>query len=154
MYRQLKDVFHGDAIQRCRPGTSTIDNPAQAVRLRRSLTLTKGTTFTLSRFSRYLKRQLFARLCLGRVALFLGHFLESLALAGILAFAGILRALARGLTLTRIDAVAMNLGFIGAGRSERTNTEQKRGGRGNRGAGDGLGHLHLKFLLMMNDDRG
>jgi hypothetical protein len=99
------------------------------------------------------KRQLFARLCLGRVAIFLSHFLESLALAGILAFAGILRALARGLTLTRIYAVAMDLGFIGASRGERTNTEQKRGGRGNRGAGDGLGHLHLKFLLMI-DDRG
>ena len=103
--------------------------------------------------SRYPKRQLFARLCLGSVAIFLSHFLESLALAGILAFAGILRALARGLTLTRIYAVAMDLGFIGASCGERTNTEQKRGGRGNRGAGDGLGHLHLKFLLMI-DDRG
>jgi hypothetical protein len=103
--------------------------------------------------SRYLERQLFARLCFGRVAIFLSHFLESLALAGILAFAGILRALARGLTLTRIDAIAMHLGFIGASRGERTETEQKRGGRGNRGAGDGLGHLHLKFLIMI-DDRG
>jgi hypothetical protein len=43
----------------------------------------------------------------------------------------------------------MDLGFIGASRGERTNTEQKRGGRRNRGAGDGLGHLHLKFLLMI-----
>jgi len=54
----------------------------------------------------------------------LSHFLESLAFAGVLAFAGILRALAGGLTLTRIDAIAMDLGFIGAGRGERTNTEQ------------------------------
>src|SRR5258708_33416486 len=103
--------------------------------------------------SRYLERQLFARLCFGRVAIFLSHFLESLALAGILAFAGILRALARGLTLTRIDAIAMHLGFIGASRGERTETEQKRGVRSYRGARDGLGHLHRKFVLII-DDRG
>jgi hypothetical protein len=47
----------------------------------------------------------------------------------------------------------MDLGFIGASRGERTNTEQKRGGGRNRGAGDGLGHLHLNFLLMIDDRR-
>jgi hypothetical protein len=92
---------------------------------------------------------LFARLCLSRVAILLSHFLESLALAGVLAFAGILRALAGRLALTRIDAITMHLGFISAGGGERSNTEQKRGGCGKRGARDGLGHLHLKFLLMI-----
>jgi hypothetical protein len=78
----------------------------------------------------------------------LGHFLESLALAGVLAFAGILRALAGRLALTRIHSVTMHLGFIGAGGGERSDTEQKRGGCGERGARDGPGHLHLKLLLM------
>jgi hypothetical protein len=56
---------------------------------------------------------LFARLCLGRVAILLSHFLESLALTEVLAFAGILRAFARGLALARIHAITMHLGFIG-----------------------------------------
>jgi hypothetical protein len=92
---------------------------------------------------------LFARLCLGRVAILLSHFLESLALARVLALAGILCALAGRLALTRIDAITMHLGFISAGGGERSNTEQKRGGCGKHGARDGLGHLHLKFLLMI-----
>jgi hypothetical protein len=79
----------------------------------------------------------------------LSQVLESLPFAGVLAFAGILCALARGLTLTRIDAIAMHLRFIGASRGERTNTEQKRGGRGQCSARDGLGQLHLKLLLMI-----
>jgi hypothetical protein len=79
----------------------------------------------------------------------LSHFLESLALAGVLAFAGILRAFARGLAFTRVDTVTMHLGFIGARGGERGNTEQKRGGCGERGARDGLGYLHLKLLLVI-----
>ena len=43
----------------------------------------------------------------------------------------------------------MHLRFIGAGRGERSNTEQKRSGRGQCSARDGLGQLHLKFLLVI-----
>jgi hypothetical protein len=50
---------------------------------------------------------------LGRVAVFLCHFLETLTLAGVLPFTRVLGTLAGRLTLAGIDAVAMNLRFVG-----------------------------------------
>jgi hypothetical protein len=88
------------------------------------------------------KKRLLACLRLGRIAILLSQFFKALTLAGVLALAGVIRAFARGLTLTRIGAIAMHLRFIGSSGADRDDAKEKRGGCGNRGSGDGLGRLH------------
>src|SRR5882757_4356063 len=82
-------------------------------------------------------------LALGGVALFLGHGREALALAGVLALAGMVAALAGALALAGVgaDAVAFT-GGIGHGRHGGAGQEQSGCSGGNGGAGPGS-HLHV-----------
>ena len=57
---------------------------------------------------------LLASLYLGGVAILLRQFFETVALAGILAFARVIGALAGGLALARIHAITVHLCFIGS----------------------------------------
>src|SRR3984957_2294180 len=93
--------------------------------------------------------RLFVQLRLGGVAILLGHFLKALALARILALAGVLLTLARGLTFTRIDAIAMHLRFIGGGSADRNDAKQKCGRRGNRRTRNRLSSQHESFLAVI-----
>src|SRR5439155_10439718 len=79
-----------------------------------SLPWIRGPAYTGPRSGRDLRRHVLA---LGGVALFLGHGREALALAGVLALAGICSALAGALALAGIGADALAFaGGIGCGR--------------------------------------
>src|SRR5258706_349606 len=83
-------------------------------------------------------------LALGGVALFLGHGREALALAGVLALAGMVAALAGALALAGVAGHALALRGIGRARRGGGNgagEEQGGGGGGERGAGLGI-QLH------------
>src|SRR5271168_1263458 len=75
------------------------------------------------------------KLALGGVALVLGHGGKTLTLAGVLALAGVVTALARTLALARIRADAFSVGGVGHRRHGRGGQEQCSGGGGESGAG-------------------
>ena len=82
---------------------------------------------------------------LGRFALGLRHLFEALALAGVLTFA---RVLGRGtgrLTLARVHAIAVDLGFLGARGVSRNAVEQQRGGGCDGGALNLTRVFHVHF---------
>src|SRR5690349_919637 len=90
---------------------------------------------------------LLAGLCLRCVALGLGHLHEALTLAGVLALASVVRALAGRLTLTGVHPLTLDLGFVGG-----TGSPHERGGKQHRGGSSqsNAGHLsaiHLSSLL-------
>src|SRR3569833_4178344 len=74
---------------------------------------------------------LFLGLGLRRVALGLGHFQEALALARVLALAGVVGALAGGLALAGVDPFAFHLRFVsGTGGRDGSHRENQRGSGG------------------------
>src|SRR5262245_8006722 len=91
-------------------------------------------------------------LALGGGALLLGHGREALALAGILALAGVRRALARALALAGVGAHALAFvgGIGGGGRQRGAGQEQGGGGGGKNGTGLGR-HLHRGSPQSGND---
>jgi len=85
---------------------------------------------------------LLSRLGLGRIALRLGHLQESLPLAGVLALAGVIGALAGGLALTGVHPFALDLGIGGAGCAYERGREHHCGGGGQGNAGH-FSAIHL-----------
>src|SRR6185503_15391591 len=85
-------------------------------------------------------------LALGGVALFLGHGRKALALARVLALAGICGAFAGALALAGVGADALAFaGGVGCGRQGRTSQEQRGCCGGNSGTRLGR-HLHDHLL--------
>src|SRR3569833_3080259 len=87
------------------------------------------------------------RLGLCGIALGLSHLQESLALAGVLSLAGVVRTLAGGLALTGVDTLTLHLAVVGgAGGGDGGHRENHRGGGGESNAGH-LSRLHPNFSL-------
>src|SRR5688500_15963161 len=79
------------------------------------------------------------------IALGFGQLEEAGTFAGVLALAGVLRGLARGLALARVDAFALHLAFVGSG-SHRSGREEQGGGSGQGERGSFTG-AHRESLL-------
>jgi len=90
---------------------------------------------------------------LGRVAIGLAQVQPALALAAVLAFAGVIRGLAGRLALALVDPIAVDLGFLFGGDGRNAGGgEQSRGGGGHGKTGKFSG-VHIFLSILEHDER-